>query len=164
MPSFYLIYKKEEINRYKSLVITCIHALYYKEYFGYHINMKISSAIKYRNLFILASIFCVLCLSPLADIHLEGSTETRSYTHGREHNETIFSLFIHELLFTHLQHTFDHVTLGASHQTLKKNKNLSSKGTVFSFYPQAVCASKPQTIAIHLLTSIMLLHDNKRAA
>lgn len=33
-----------------------------------------------------------------------------------EHNETSFSLLIHELLFTHLQHTFDHVTLGLSHQ------------------------------------------------
>src|SRR4030043_1656841 len=141
MPSFYLIYKKEEINRYKSLVITCIHALYYKEYFGYHINMKISSAIKYRNLFILATIFCVLCLSPLADIHLEGSTETTGYTHGRGHNESLFSLFIHELLFSHLQHTFDHVTLGVSHQTLQKIKNLASKGTVFSSYTQPIFAS-----------------------
>lgn len=141
-----------------------MYRLSFTKCFKYNMYMKVSSAIRYRNHFILFAIFCVLCLSPLADIHLEGSTETRSYTHGREHNEIIFSLFIHELLFTHLQHTSDHVTLGASHQTLKKSKNLSSKGTVFSFYPQAVCASKPQTIAIHLLTSIMLLRDNKRAA
>src|SRR4030042_4927564 len=131
------------------------------EYFGYHINMKISSVIKYRNLFVLVATFCVLCLSPLADIHLEGSTETKSYTHGQEHNETIFSILLHEILFTHLQHTLDHITLGVSHQTLKKSKNLSSEGTVFSFYPQAVCASKSQTTDIHLLTSIVLLHDNK---
>src|SRR4030042_6832342 len=159
MPSFYLIYKKEEINRYKSLVITCIHALYYKEYFGYHINMKISSAIKYRNLFILATIFCVLCLSPLADIHLEGSTETRSYTHGQEHNEAIFSMLIHELLFTQLRHTLDDVTLGFSHRDLKANKSISSKGKASTSYPQVVCNSNFQTITVHLLKGIALLHD-----
>ena len=162
MPSFYLIYKKEEINRYKSLVITCIHALYYKEYFGYHINMKISSAIKYRNLFILATIFCVLCLSPLADIHLEGSTETRSYTHGQDHNETIFSMLIHELLFTQLRHTLDDVTLGFSHRDLKANKSISSKGKASTSYPQVVCISIFETITVHLLKGVALLHNHKR--
>ena len=126
--------------------------------------MKISSVIKYRNLFILVATFCVLCLSPLADIHLEGSTETTGYTHGRGHNESLFSLFIHELLFSHLQHTFDHVTLGVSHQTLQKIKNLASKGTVFSSYTQPIFASNSQTISVHSLTPIKFLHKNKQKA
>ena len=124
--------------------------------------MKISSAIKYRNLFILATIFCVLCLSPLADIHLEGSTETRSYTHGQDHNETIFSMLIHELLFTQLRHTLDHVTLRFSHRDLKANKSISSKGKASTSYPQVVCNSNFQTITVHLLKGIALLHDHKR--
>ena len=123
--------------------------------------MKISSAIKYRNLFILATIFCILCLSPLADIHLEGSTETRSYTHGKEHNETIFPVLIHELLFTQLRHTLDHVTLGFSHRDLKANKSVSPKGKTSTSYPQVVCNSNSQTITVHLLKGV-LLHDHKR--
>ena len=126
--------------------------------------MKALPAIQYRNIFILVATFWVLCLSPLADIHLEVNSNEKSYVHGQEHSETSLSMFIHELLFTHLQHTLDHITLGVSHQTLKKSKNLSSEGTVFSFYPQAVCASKSQTTDIHLLTSIVLLHDNKGVA
>lgn len=140
-----------------------MHELYFTEHFGYHINMKISSAIKYRNLFILVTIFCVLCLSPLADIHLEGSTETRSYTHGQEHNETTFSILIHELLFTQLQHTLDNVIPGISYPSVKKNKNLSFKGNASSSYSQAVCSSNSQTITVHLLKGVALLHDHKRA-
>lgn len=124
--------------------------------------MKISSVIKYRNLFILATIFCILCLSPLADIHLEGSTETRSYTHGQEHNETIFSMLIHEILFTQLRHTLDNVTLGFSHRALKANKSISLKGKASTSYPQAVCSSNSQTITEHLLKGVALLHDHKR--
>ena len=125
--------------------------------------MKISSAIKYRNLFILVTIFCILCLSPLADIHLEGSTETRSYTHGQEHNETTFSMLIHELLFTQLQHTLDNVIPGISYQSLKTNKNLSLKGNAFSSYSQAVCSSNSQSITVYLLKGVVLPHDHKRA-
>lgn len=125
--------------------------------------MKISSAIKYRNLFILVTIFSVLCLSPLADIHLEGSTETRSYTHGQEHNETTFSMLLHELLFTQLQHTLDNVIPGISYQSAKKNKNLSLKGNTSPSYSQAVCSSNSQTITVHLLKVVALLHDHKRA-
>jgi len=133
------------------------------EYFGYHINMKITSALRYRNLFILVSIVCVLCVSPLADIHLE-NTETRSYTHGQNHNETTFSMLIHELLFTHLQHTLDHVTLGLSHQTLKKSQNISSKKTASSFFGKAVFTSSLQTNAAYLQGSITILLDPKGAA
>jgi hypothetical protein len=125
--------------------------------------MLISSAIRYRNLFILVATFCVLCLSPLADIHLEGSTETRSYTHGQEHNETVFSMRIHELLFTHLQHTLDNVIPGISYPSLKTNKNLSLKGNASPSYSQAVCNVNSQTITVHLLKGVVLLHDHKRA-
>jgi hypothetical protein len=140
------------------------HELYFTKSFIYNINMKVSSVIKYRNLFILVATFWVLCLSPLTDMHLEGSIEMKSYIHGREHNETIFSMLIHELLFTHLQHTLDHITLGLSHRTFKANKSLSSKGPASSSYPQAVCYSNSQTIAVHLSKSIELLHENKRIA
>ena len=125
--------------------------------------MKISSVIKYRNLFILVATFCVLCLSPLADIHLEGSTETRSYTHGQEHNETNFSMLIHELLFAQLQHTLDNVIPGISYPSLKTNKNLSLKGNAFSSYSQAVCSSNSQSITVYLLKGVVLPHDHKRA-
>jgi hypothetical protein len=124
--------------------------------------MKISSAIKYRNLFILATIFCILCLSPLADIHLEGSTETRSYTHGQEHNETIFSMLIHELLFTQLRHTLDNVIPGISYLPTKAIKNISLKENTSPSYSQAVCSSNSQTITEHLLKGVALLHDHKR--
>lgn len=133
-------------------------------YFRYNRNMKVLSVMRYRNIFILVATFCVLCLSPLADIHLERNTEERSYTHGREHNESLFSLFIHELLFFHLQHTFDHVTLGVSHQTLQKSKILASKGSVFSSYTQPIFASNSQTISVHSSTSIKFLHKNKQKA
>lgn len=126
--------------------------------------MNISTTIRYRNLFILIATFCVLCLSPLADIHLEGSTETKSYTHGQEHNETTFSMLIHELLFIHLQHTFDHLTLGVSHQNLQKSKNLTSKRTIFSTYTQPIFDSNYQTIAVYSSTSINFLHKNKQKA
>jgi len=126
--------------------------------------MKVLSASQYRNLFVLVATFLVLCLSPLADIHLEGSTEMRSYAHGQEHNKSHFSLFIHELLFSHLQHTFDYVTLGVSHQTLQKSKNLASKGTVFSSYTQPIFASDFPTISVHSSTSIKFLHKNKQKA
>jgi len=125
--------------------------------------MKLSSAIKYRNLFILVTISCVLCLSPLADIHLEGSTETRSYTHGQEHNETIFSMLIHELLFTQLQHTLDNVIPGISYPSVKINKNISLKGNTSPSYSQARYNANSQTITVHLLKGVALLHDHKRA-
>ena len=86
--------------------------------------MLISSAIRYRNLFFLAAFFCVLCLSPLADIHLEGSSETKSFTHGQKHNETIFAMFLHEVLFNQLQHTLDNVFPGISYPSVNINKNL----------------------------------------
>jgi len=124
--------------------------------------MKISSVIKYRNLFILIATFCVLCLSPLADIHLEGSTETRSYTHGQKHNETVFSMLIHELLFTQLQHTLDNVIPGISYSPVKAIKNISLKGNASSCYSQAVCNSNFETITVHLLKGVALLHDHKR--
>jgi len=126
--------------------------------------MKVLSASQYRNLFVLVATFLVLCLSPLADIHLEVSSTEKSYVHGREHNESLFSLFIHELLFSHLQHTFDNVTLGVSHQTLQKSKNLASKGTVFSSYTQPIFASNPQTISAHSSTPMKFLHKNKQKA
>jgi len=126
--------------------------------------MKVLSAIQYRNLFILVATFLVFCFSPLADIHLEGNSNEESHVHGREHNEKSFSMLIHELLFTQLQHTLDHVTLGFSHRSLNANKSISSKRTVSSSYPQAVCNSNFQTNAVHLLTSIVPLRDNKRTA
>ena len=125
--------------------------------------MKISSVIKYRNLFILVAILFVLCLSPLADIHLEGSTEKSSYTHGREHNETNFSMLIHELLFTQLHHTLDNVIPGISYPSLKAIKNISLKRNASSSYPQAVCNANSQTITVYLLKGVVLLHDHKRA-
>ena len=124
--------------------------------------MKISSVIKYRNLFILVATFFVLCLSPLADIHLEGSTEKSTYTHGREHNETNFSMLLHELLFTQLQHTLDNVIPGISYPSIKTNKNLSLKGNTSPSYSQAVCNANSQTITVHLLKGVALLHDHKR--
>jgi len=140
-----------------------VKKLYFMDYFRYHINMKISSAIKYRNLFILVATFCVLCLSPLADIHLEAGTETRSYTHGQEHNETNFSMLIHELLFAQLQHTLDNVIPGVSYPLIKTNKSLSLKGNSSSSYSQAVYNSNSQTITVHLLKGVAPLHDHKRA-
>jgi len=136
----------------------------FTEYFGYHIYMKIASVIRYRNLFILVATFIVLCLSPLADIHFEVNSKEKSYVHGREHNETIFPLFIHELLFSHLQHTFDHVTLGITHQIFKKSKNLSSKGTGFSSSIQPFFASSSQALAFHSSTPIKFLSKNKQTA
>ena len=137
--------------------------LYFMEYFGYHINMKISSVIKYRNLFILVATFSVLCLSPLADIHFEVNSNEKAYVHGREHNETNFSMLIHELLFTQLQHTLDNVIPGIFYPSLKTNKNLSLKGNASSSYSQAFCSSNSQTITIHPLKGVALLHDHKRA-
>jgi hypothetical protein len=134
------------------------------EYFGYHINMSITSFVRYRNLCVLVATFSVLCLSPLADIHFEVNSNEKAYVHGREHKETIFSLFIHELLFTHLQHTFDHVTLGISHQTLKKSKNLASKGTAFSSNIQTVLASNSKTLAIYASIPIKFFHRHKQTA
>jgi len=125
--------------------------------------MKFASVIRYRNLFILVATFAVLCLSPLADIHLEGSTEERSYTHGQEHNETTFAMLIHELLSSQLQHTLDNVIPGISYPSVKKNKNISLKGNASSSYSQAVCSSNSQTITVHLLKGAVLLHDHKRA-
>jgi hypothetical protein len=122
--------------------------------------MKVVSLIKYRNLFILIATFSILCLSPIADIHFEVNSNEKSYVHGQEHNETIFPLFIHELLFTHLQHTFDHVTLGISHQTFQKSKKLTSKGTAFSYYTQPIFTS----IAIHSSAPIKFLHKNKQTS
>jgi len=133
------------------------------EYFGYDINMEMSSKNKCRNLFILVATFFVLCLSPLADIHLEGSIEKRSYTHGREHNETNFSMRIHELLFTQLHHTLDNVIPGISYPSVKKNKNIAVKGNAASSYSQAVCSSNVQSIIVPLLKGVALLHDHKRA-
>jgi len=125
--------------------------------------MLISSAIRYRNLFFLAAFFCVLCLSPLADIHLEGSSETKSFTHGQKHNETIFAMFLHEVLFNQLQHTLDNVFPGISYPSVKINKNVSLKGNTSSSYSQAVCSSNSQKIAVHLLKGIVFLRDHKRA-
>ncbi len=125
--------------------------------------MKISSVIKYRNLFILVAISCVLCLSPLADIHLEGNTETKSYTHGQIHNESIFSMFIHELLFTQLQHTMDNLIPGISYLSIKKIKNTSLKEKVSSSYLQIVCISNSPKITVHFFERVALLHDHKRA-
>jgi len=126
--------------------------------------MKVSSAIQYRNLFILVATFSVLCFSPLADIHLECNSNEESHVHGKEHNEKSFSILIHELLFTQLLHTLDHVTLGFSHRSLKADKRVFSKGTASSSYPQAVCSSNSQTNAVHLFKSIVPLRDNKRTA
>jgi len=126
--------------------------------------MKVSSAIKYRNLFILVATFLVVCFSPLADIHLEGTSNEKSYVHEREHSEKSFSMLIHELLFTQLQHTLDHVTLGFSHRSLKADKRIFSKGTVSSPYPQAICNSNSQMNAVHLFTIIVFPRDNKRTA
>lgn len=124
--------------------------------------MKVLSVMRCRNLFILVVTFSVFCLSPLADIHLEGSTETRSYTHGQDHNETTFSMLIHELLFTQLRHTLDNVFPGISYPAVKTNKNISLKGNASSSYSQAVCSSNSETITVHLLKGVALLHDYKR--
>lgn len=124
--------------------------------------MKVPTAIHYRNLFILVATFLVLCFSPLADIHLEGKSNEKSYVHGREHSEKSFSMLIHEILFTHLQHTLDHVILGLSHRSLKAHKSISTKGTVTSSHPQAVCSTNSKTITVYLLKGIALQHDHKR--
>jgi len=85
-------------------------------------------AMKYRNLSVLLVISWVLCLSPLADIHLEkNSVEEVGYVHGPTHSETNFSMFLHELLFTHLKHTLDHVIFRVSDRTGKTNKIAFSK-------------------------------------
>lgn len=123
-----------------------------------------SLPIRYRNLFILLATFFVLCLSPLADIHIESSPEEESYVHGRDHNETCFHLFLHELFFTYLQHTFDHVTLNLSHHALKAEKNISHKGIASSSHLQAVCNTTAQTLTFQLLTGRSLLPGNKRTA
>ena len=123
-----------------------------------------SSAIRYRNLFILLATFCVLCLSPLADIHIESSPEKESYVHAQEHNETCFHLFLHELLFTYLQHTFDHVTFNLSHHTLKADKNISYKAKASSSHLQAVCNTTSQTLTVQLSTGRSLLPGNRRTA
>jgi len=133
--------------------------LFSGECFRYHIKMKASLVARYRNLFILIATFSVLCLSPLADIHFEVNLSEKAYVHGREHNETIFPLFIHELLFTHLQHTFDHVTLGISHQTLKKTQNISSNKPVSLFHAKAVYNSSFQTTPAYLQKGIVFLLD-----
>ena len=125
--------------------------------------MKISSVIKYRNLFILVATFCVLCLSPLADMHFEVNSNEKGYVHGREHNETNFSMLIHELLFAQLQHTLDNVIPGISYSPVKAIKNISLKGTTSPSYSQAVCNANSQTITVYLLKGVVLLHDHKRA-
>ena len=137
--------------------------LFSGEYFRYHITMKASLVARYRNLFILIATFCVLCLSPLADMHFEVSSNEKSFVHGREHNETIFSMRIHELLFTHLQHTLDNVIPGISYSPVKVIKNVSLKGNTTSSYSQALCSSNSQTITVHLWKGVVLLHDHKRA-
>jgi hypothetical protein len=129
------------------------------EYFGYHIKMEGYLVTRYRNLFILFATFLVLCLSPLADIHFEVNLNEKAYVHGRKHNETIFPLFIHELLFTHLQHSFDHITFGISHQTLKKCQNISSKKTVSSFHAKAVHNTICQTKIASPKKDIVVLLD-----
>ena len=112
-----------------------------------------------RNVLILLATFVVLCLSPLADIHFEANSDEESYVHGQEHSETIFELFIHELLFTHLQHTFDHVTLGISPQTAKKSKQLTFKGVAFSYCVQ------PASVSIAVRSSpFRFLNKNKRTS
>jgi len=125
--------------------------------------MKISSVIKYRNLFILVATFCVLCLSPLADMHFEVNSNEKGYVHGREHNETNFSMLIHELLFAQLQHTLDNVIPGISYSPVKAIKNISLKGNTSPSYSQAVCNANSQTITVYLLKGVVLLHDHKRA-
>ena len=145
------------------LILRLPSTLCCKGHFRYHINMKISSSIKCRNFLILVATFCVLCLSPLADLHLEDGTETRSYTHGQAHNETVFSMLIHELLFTQLRHTLDNVIPEVSYPSLKTNKNLSLKGNTSSSYSQALCPANSHTITVHLLKGVVLLHDHKRA-
>jgi len=125
--------------------------------------MIISSAIKYRNLFILVATFCVLCLSPLADMHFEVNSNEKGYVHGREHNETNFSMLIHELLFAQLQHTLDNVIPGISYSPVKAIKNISLKGNTSPSYSQAVCNANSQTITVYLLKGVVLLHDHKRA-
>jgi len=126
--------------------------------------MKTVSVIKYRNFFILVATFSVLCLSPLADIHFEVNSHEKAYVHGYDHNETTFSLFIHELLFTHLQHTFDHVTIGIAQHTLLKDKNFPSKRSAFSSNTQPVLASTFQPLAIYPSTPIKFLQNNKQTA
>jgi len=125
--------------------------------------MKISSVIKYRNLFVLVATFCVLCLSPLADMHFEVNSNEKGYVHGREHNETNFSMLIHELLFAQLQHTLDNVIPGISYSPVKAIKNISLKGNTSPSYSQAVCNANSQTITVYLLKGVVLLHDHKRA-
>ena len=137
--------------------------LFSAEYFGYHINMLISSAIRYRNLFFLAAFFCVLCLSPLADIHLEGSSETKSFTHGQKHNETIFAMFLHEVLFNQLQHTLDNVFPGISYPSVNINKNTPLKGKIFTSFSQTVCNANSQMITEHLVKGVVPFNDNERA-
>jgi malate/lactate dehydrogenase len=133
--------------------------LFSGEYFGYHINMKGYLITRYRNLFILIATFFVLCLSPLADIHFEVNSHEKVYVHGQDHSETSFPLFIHELLFSHLQHTFDHVTLGISHQTLKKGQNILSEKTVSSFHSKAVSNSRLQSNTAYLQKDNAVLLD-----
>ena len=53
----------------------------------------------------LVPFFCVLCLSPLADIHFEDSNGTRSYTHGQEHSEATFSMLIHDASYSSAIHS-----------------------------------------------------------
>jgi hypothetical protein len=77
--------------------------------------MKVLSAIKYRIFLILVAAFRVLCLSPLVDIHLRPASKRRVLFMDKP-SETSFLLLIHELLFTHLQRIFDHVTLRLSHR------------------------------------------------
>lgn len=124
-------------------------------------NMKITSVIRCRNLFIISATFCVLCLAPLADIHLEGSSKTKSYTHGQKHNETMFAMFLHEVLFNQLQHTLDNVIPGISCPSVKINTSLAFKKKAFS-YPQVVCNTNSQIITVHLLKREAHLYDHKR--
>ena len=62
--------------------------------------------------------------------------------------------FIHEALFTHLQHTLDNVIPGISYPSVKRNKNVSLKGKASSSYSQAVCISNSQMITEHLLKGV----------
>lgn len=127
------------------------------------LNITMLTAIRFRNFFILLATFCVLCLSPLADIHVESCPDNESYVHGQGHHETCFHLFLHELLFTYLQHTFDHVNLNLSHQTLKSDKSTSCKG-IASSHPQAICNDDSQLPAVHLSTSKSTLPGNRKTA
>jgi hypothetical protein len=125
--------------------------------------MKSSLTARYRTLFILVATFIVLCLSPLADIHLEGSSETKSFAHDQRHNETIFAMFLHEVLFTQLRHTLDNVFPGISYPSVKTYKSVPLKGKLSTSFSQAICCFNLQTITPPLLINTATLCDDKKA-